>query len=70
MQFSKATLLPILGILVFIFFIALSYFNNLILLDKILVSTAIVGLVVLAKIIGEGSIRGSKSDSRKVSDSN
>lgn len=68
MEFSKSTLLPILGLLVFSFFIGLSYFNNHIFLDKILLCSVIVGMIFFAKMRGETANNDSDSDQRKYTD--
>lgn len=70
MQFSKSTLLPILGLLVFIFFIALSYFNNHIFLDKILLCSVIGGMIFFTKMRGERANSGTNSDHQEYTDLN
>jgi hypothetical protein len=62
MQFSKSTLLSILGLLVMLFIIAMSYLNGKIFLDKILVSSVILGLIFFFKILEERSSIDRKSD--------
>lgn len=55
MQFSKSKVVPFLGLIVLVFFIALSYFNNSIFLKEILVCSAIFGMVLFVKMRGEVS---------------
>ena len=62
MQFSKSTLLSFLGLLLMIFIIAMSYMNNKIFLDKILLSSFILGMVFFFKILDERNSIDRKSD--------
>lgn len=68
MQFSKSTFLPILGLIVLIFFITMSYLNNHIFLDKIILCSSILGLVFFAKIRGESFKSSKNSDETEYSD--
>lgn len=68
MQFSKSTFLSILGLMILIFFIAMAYLNNHIFLDKIILCSSILGLVLFAKIRGENNGNESNSDSTKYTD--
>jgi hypothetical protein len=62
MQFSKSTLLSVMGLLVMLFFIAMSYYNNQMFLDKILVSSFILGMVFFFKILDERNSVDRNSD--------
>jgi hypothetical protein len=70
MQFSKSTLLPILGLVVLGFFILLAYLNNHIFLDKIILCSLILCLVLFAKTRGEGNNNSRNIDSSKYTDLN
>lgn len=50
MNLSKSIVLPMLGMAIMFFFIALSYFNNHIFLDKLLVCSFILTIVFIAKM--------------------
>lgn len=50
MQISKSTLLPILGMVVLVIFITLSYINGAIFLDRILICSFILSIVFIAKL--------------------
>lgn len=63
MKFTKSKILPVLGVLVLVFFMAMSYFNNHIFLDKIMICSFILGLVFFAKMRSESS----KTESSKAS---
>lgn len=68
MQFSKSTFLSILGLMILIFFIAMAYLNNHIFLDKIILCSSILGLVLFAKIRGENNGNESNLDNTKYTD--
>lgn len=53
MKFSKSKILPFIGLLVTVFFITMSYFNNHIFLDKIILCSLILGMVFFVKMKGE-----------------
>ncbi len=53
MKASKFKLVPLLGLIGLVIFIALSYINNQILLNEILVCSAIFGMVLFVKMRGE-----------------
>lgn len=53
MQLSKSTILQLFGLAVLGIFIAMSYFNNQIFIDKIILCSVILLLVVFAKTRGE-----------------
>lgn len=55
MKFSRSQVLPFLGSIVLTFFIAISYFNNQIFLDKILLCSVILGMIYFYKMRGESS---------------
>jgi len=55
MEFSKSKILPVAGMIVLLIFIAMSYFNNHIFLDKIIICSLILGMIFFVKIIGEGN---------------
>lgn len=55
MQFSKSTILAVLGLFIFLFLILTSYYNDQIFLDKILLCSFIIGMVFLVKMVGEGN---------------
>lgn len=59
MQFSKSTFLSVFGLVVLMFFIAMAYFTNHILLDKLMLCSVILGLVFFAKMRGESNTSGS-----------
>ncbi|MFH6767101.1 hypothetical protein V8G56_00015 [Gaetbulibacter aquiaggeris] len=63
MQFSKSTFLPILGLVVLIFFVGMAYLNNHIFLDKLVLCSFILGLVFFTKMRGESNETKSNSDS-------
>ena len=65
MQFSKSKVLPFLGLIVLAVFIAMSYFNNQIFLNEILVCSAIFGMVFFVKMRGEGTSSQSSSSHQK-----
>ncbi|MBR9844647.1 MAG: hypothetical protein GYB35_00380 [Algicola sp.] len=67
MQYSKSTILPIFGLLVLVFFIGLSYFNNQILLDKIIPCSLILAVVFFAKMRGENNNNHSNTDGNNYS---
>ena len=50
MNLSKSIVLPMLGMAVMLFFVALSYFNNYIFLDKLLICSFILTIVFIAKM--------------------
>lgn len=50
MKFSKATTLPILGMLILGIFILLSYLNGAIFLDRILICSLILSVIFINKI--------------------
>ncbi len=62
MKFTKSKILPVTGLIVLAFFMAMSYFNNHIFLDKIMICSFILGLVFFAKIKGESSVIHSGRD--------
>lgn len=68
MQFSKSTRLPLAGFVVFIFFITLSYFNNHMFLDKIILCGLIVGMIFFVKLRGETANSEANSNPRKYTD--
>ena len=53
MQLSKSSISTILGLLGFLFFIALAYVKNYIFLDKLVVCGLILGLIFFIKARGE-----------------
>lgn len=55
MKYSKSTILRALGLTVLGFFILLSYTNNHIFLDKIIVCSFILCMVLFAKTRGENT---------------
>jgi hypothetical protein len=65
MQFSKSTILPILGLIILLFFIGMAYLNNPIFLDELLVCSFILGLVFFTKMRGDTNETSSNSDSTK-----
>ncbi len=66
MSFSKSTLLSILGLVILISFIGMSYFNDGILLDKIIVCSVLLFMVFFAKMRSDSS----NSNANKTNDSN
>lgn len=62
MQFTKSTILSFLGLMIMVFFIALSYYNGQIFLNKILLSSFILGLIFVFKILDEQSRTDQNSD--------
>ncbi len=68
MQFSKSTFLSILGLMTLIFFIAMAYLNNHVFLDKIILCSSILGLVLFSKIRGEHNGNQSNSNGNKYTD--
>lgn len=55
MKFSKSKILPVIGLLVLAFFIAVSYFNNHIFLNEIMICSLILGMVFFIKMKGESN---------------
>ena len=70
MQILKSTVLPIFGLVVLLVFIAMSYFNNHIFLDKIVICSLILGMVFFVKTRGTNESGSSNSEGRKFSSSN
>ena len=66
MHSSKSNILPFSGILILIIFIAISYFNNHIFMDEILVSGFILLLVFLLKIASTPKQSTSNSEKRRI----
>jgi hypothetical protein len=62
MEFSKSTFLPVLGLIVLLFFIGMAYLNNHIFLDKLVLCSFILGLVFFTKMRGESNGTRSNSD--------
>lgn len=56
MQVLKSTILPILGLVVLVLFIAMSYFNNNIFMDKIILCSAILGMIFFVKMKSEDKV--------------
>lgn len=52
MQLSKSTVLPIIGLIVLTFFLALSYQNNSIFFEKLLQCSFILAILFIVKIAG------------------
>jgi len=50
MHLSKSTILPIAGMVALLFFILMSYVNDSILLDRILICSLILSVIFIAKI--------------------
>lgn len=67
MKYSKSTFLRVLGVIVLGTFIFLSYVNNHIFLDKIILCSAILGMVLFAKTRGESNDAYRNIDSSKYS---
>lgn len=65
MELSKSKVLPFLGLIVLAVFIAMSYFNNQIFLNEILVCSAIFGMVFFVKMRGEVTSSQSSSSHQK-----
>lgn len=62
MKITKSKILPVTGLIVLAFFVGMSYFNNHIFLDKLVICSFILGMVFFAKMKGEGSIIESRTD--------
>ena len=62
MQFSNSQILPFIGISILLFFIALSYFNNHIFLDKIILCSLILGMVFFVKMRSDDNGHNQDSD--------
>jgi uncharacterized membrane protein len=62
MQFSNSQILPFIGISILLFFIALSYFNNHIFLDKIVLCSLILGMVFFVKMRSDNNGHNQDSD--------
>ncbi|SEL61157.1 hypothetical protein SAMN04488008_104332 [Maribacter orientalis] len=50
MQFSKSTILPVMGIILLALLILMSYVNEAIFLDRILICSVILSFVFIAKL--------------------
>lgn len=59
---SKSNVLPAFGLAIIIFFNSLAYLNNSIFLDKIIMGSFIVGLVLFSKVRGESNMEKSDTD--------
>ena len=66
MHSSESNILPYAGIVIIIIFLAMSYFNNHIFLDKILVCSFILILVFLLKIASTPKSSSSHSEKRRI----
>ena len=62
MQSLKSKIVPVLGGAVLLFFMAMSYFNNGIFLDKIVLCSVIIGMLFLTKTIANGNGREATTD--------
>lgn len=54
MNMSKTVILPIIGMIVLVFFVTLSYMRNQIFLDKLLLCSFILTIVFIAKMRNKG----------------
>ena len=68
MKSLKSTFLPLLGLTVLLFFIAMSYLHNSLFLDKIIVCSFILGIIFLAKMRSEINKSYSNTDSMRHAD--
>ena len=68
MPFSKTKILQVVGLVVLLIFIAISYFSNSFFLDKIILCSLIIGMVFFAKTLGESNGNEPKSDRRTYTD--
>jgi hypothetical protein len=50
MQFSKPTILPVMGIILLALLIVMSYVNEALFLDRILICSVILSFVFIAKL--------------------
>ncbi len=64
MKFTKSKILPVIGLLVLVFFMAMSYVNDSIFLDKIVICSFILGMVFFAKMRAESSKIETDTDHR------
>lgn len=64
MKFTKTKILPIIGLLVLVFFMGMSYVNDYIFLDKIVICSFILGMVFLIKMRAESSKIETGTDNR------
>ena len=62
MKITKSKILPVTGLAVLAFFVGMSYFNNHIFLDKLVICSFILGMVFFAKMKGEASIIETRRD--------
>lgn len=63
MHFSKSTLSTILAVIVLALFISMSYYNNHIFLDKIVLCSFILGLIFFIKVRGQSNSSNANNDS-------
>jgi hypothetical protein len=68
MQFSKSTFLPMIGLIVLIFFIVIAYLNNHFLLDELMLCSFILGLVFFSKMKSESHSNQSNLSNTKYTD--
>lgn len=59
---SKSNVLPAFALAILVFFIGLAYLNNSVFLDKIIIGSLIVGMVLFAKLRGESNMNKSNAD--------
>lgn len=55
MKYNKSKVVSLIGLSILLFFIALSYFNDQLFFEKLIICSAILGIIFLVKIIGENS---------------
>jgi hypothetical protein len=68
MQVSKSTLSGILVVTVLTLLISMSYYNNQIFLDKIVLCSVILGLILFIKIRGEVNSSNANNDNTNTID--
>lgn len=66
--FSKSKTLPVAGLIALLFFIVMACFINSIFLDKIILCSLIIGMVLFAKTLSEGNGMELNSDRRTYTD--
>jgi surface polysaccharide O-acyltransferase-like enzyme len=68
MRFPKSKILPLFWGVVLLFFISMSYFNNRIFLDKIILCSLIIGMLFFTRIIGNSNGNEATQDRENHSD--
>jgi hypothetical protein len=68
MSFSKSKILPIVGLGILLFFIGISYFNNHVFLDKLIICSLILSMFYFARTLGKSNENEPNSDRKNYTD--